>query len=354
MLTRRQTILLSALAPFGAAGDSLGTEPLKTIATRLAAEGAICVLSISTLKGGTPDQTMLVSGCASTPSGSILQAASLSKPVVAYLAVKLAERKQLDLDAPVSHYFRHGYAHRQNLFSLKATPVVDQVPVAILQRITPRQLLTHTAGFSNWANSGPLSLESDPGARWQYSGEGYVLLQSTLESIMGKPLQQLAMEEVFGPLRMQNSAFKLNDNIAQHLVSGTPRQLRFPYEIASSSLYTTARDYALFLAAVLNDESLLAATLAAPIELPRSWGSYLQSAHLSWGLGWGIEVRDKPVSIWHWGSNPGFRSLVLADLESRDGVVVLTSSQAGMPAAKAIVKAALPGEHPALDFDAVQ
>jgi len=355
MLTRRQTMMLGALSPLWVASRSLGQETLAALATRLATADAICAVAVSTIRNGVPDQSIQVSGCAPpAPAGSVFQAASLSKPVVAHIAMKIVARKQLDLDTPVSKYLPHGYTHRQNLFALNAAPRTDVVPVEILQAVTPRHLLTHTAGFPNWANSGPLSLEFSPGSRWQYSGEGYVLLQTVLETITGKPLEQLAEDTVFGPLRMVNSSFKLNGRIDARLVSGSPRQLRFPSEIASSSLYTTAADYALFLAAVLNDQSLLASTLDRPVELPRSWRSLIQSTQLFWGLGWGLEVRDRPVSIWHWGSNPGFRALVLADLASRNGVVVLTASQTGMSAAKAIVGATIPGSHPALDLDAVQ
>jgi hypothetical protein len=95
-------------------------------------------------------------------------------------------------------------------------------------------------------------------------------------------------------------------------------------------------------------------TLGDPVALPSSWGSFFQSTSLAWGLGWGVEVREKPTSIWHWGSNPGFRSLVLADLHSRDAIVVLTASENGMEAAKMLVKTAIPDEHPGLDMDLVR
>jgi CubicO group peptidase (beta-lactamase class C family) len=153
---------------------------------------------------------------------------------------------------------------------------------------------------------------------------------------------------------LTSTAFRLTDSISPRLVPGSPRQLRFPYEIAASSLYTSASDYARFIAAILNDETMLSLIVRDPVVLPRSSGLGARSTGLAWGLGWGIEWRDGPVSIWHWGSNPGFRSLALADLRSRDAVVVLTSSEKGMPLAKTLVSAAIPGEHPALDLDLVR
>lgn len=346
---------------FGAAGFAYfsgrasSEEALAILARKLAADNDTCAVSVATLKGGAIEQIKSVSVCSAVvDSNAIFQAASLSKPVVAFLALKMSVRGGLALDEPVSRILPDGYPHRQNIFSLKATPIIDQVSVDVLRRITPRQLLMHTAGFRNWSPSGPLALEFAPGSRWQYSGEGYVLLQKVMETATGRSLQQLAERDVFEPLGLASTAFKTTDAIKPHLVPGSPRQLRFPYEIAASSLYTTAGDYARFVAGLLNNHAMLEATIAEPVGLPASGTGFPQSTHLAWGLGWGIETREKPVSIWHWGSNPGFRSLVLADLRSRDAIVVLTSSDKGMAVAKELVSSAIPGDHPCLRLELVR
>lgn len=351
----RRGFLLSASAVIAQLGCSRAEEELAATAARLALEGQICGVSVATFKGGKNARALSVSGCGTEPgSDAVFQAASLSKPVVACLVLRMAQRGRLSLDEPISEVLPGGYAHRQNIFALNAAPVVDQVPADVLRRLTPRMLLSHSAGFPNWSSSGPLTVSFAPGTRWQYSGEGYVLLQHVLETITKLPLQQLAESELFAPMGLTGTAFRLTDSILPRLVSGSPRQLRFPYEIGASSLYASASDYARFIATVMNDEAMLSLTVRDPVMLPQSPGRGARSTHLAWGLGWGIEWRDGPVSIWHWGNNPGFRSLALADLRSRDAVVVLTSSEKGMPLAKALVSAAMPGEHPALDFDLVR
>lgn len=78
---------------------------------------------------------------------------------------------------------------------------------------------------------------------------------------------------------MRHTAFKLTERIAPWLVpgrssSGQVRQLRFPYEIAAGSLYTSASDYARFIAATLSDQDLLRLVLHAPVELPNAQGSF--------------------------------------------------------------------------------
>jgi CubicO group peptidase (beta-lactamase class C family) len=285
----------------------------------------------------------------STP---VFQAASLAKPIVATLVLKLVLRKQLSLDQPVAAFLPDGYAHRQNLFALREPPEIDVVPSEVLGKLTVRHLLSHTGGLPNWSDRGPLRLEAEPGARWRYSGEGYVLLQHILESRTGLPLDKLASSELFEPLGLRHVAFKLRERIAPSLVpgrtaAGQVRQLRFPYEIGAGSLYTSAPDYARFIGATLSDPQLMSLIMSSLVSVPNSAGVF-------WGLGWGIQQSNGGTAIWHWGNNPGFRALAMADLKSKNAAVVLTASENGMPQAKAIVQRLLPGTHPAFALNLVR
>jgi CubicO group peptidase (beta-lactamase class C family) len=298
--------------------------------------------------GATDDESCRV------PSGTaaIFQAASLAKPVVAFLTLRLVLRGLLDLDQPISELLPHGYFHRQNLFALRESPIVDEVPRQMLQKLTARTLLSHTSGLPNWSPKGPLQLSFEPGAQWQYSGEGFVLLQHVLHTLTGKPLQEFASVELFQPLGLKYSAFKITDQIAQSLVpgrsaSGAIRQLRFPFEIAASSLYTTPSDYALFMSSLLADERLLSLVTHAPVPVPKA-------PNVFWGLGWGIERVSERSYIWHWGSITGFRSLAMADLNTKDAVVAFAAAENGMPLAKSRIRETLPGPHPGLELNLVQ
>ena len=87
-----------------------------------------CTFGAATLRRGELGSSIDDKDCLG-PSGSaaIFQAASLAKPVVAALALNLVLRGNLDLDQPISTLLPDGYLHRQNLFSLRAAPVVDAV-----------------------------------------------------------------------------------------------------------------------------------------------------------------------------------------------------------------------------------
>lgn len=89
------------------------------------------------------------------------------------------------------------------------------------QEITVAQILTHTAGFPPglhlWQKardpeqstelilSAPL--DARPGARVRYSCTGYILLGQLLECLYGLPLDELAMQEIFWPLKMKNTSY---------------------------------------------------------------------------------------------------------------------------------------------------
>ncbi len=241
---------------------------------------------------------------------------------------------------PVVKYLPQGYRHRFN--PLKAEPS-DLVTDPRLQAVTVRMVLNHTSGLPNWA-SGPLNFDSTPGTKWDYSGEGYVLLQRAVEAVTGQPLDQFMSSQVFKPLAMNHSDYVWNEGIAQHLLpgtkaNGTPRaamDLRSP--IAAFSLYTTAADYGRFLVEVLNDDELIKQICASPVAVDPSLG-------LSWGLGWGIERDQDNRYIWQWGNNTGYRAFVIASIQTGDGFVMLTNSENGLELAEPMTQKILPGEH---------
>lgn len=351
---QRRRLLASSVAaltlPRPALSGNATPAALEAIAADAADRQNVCSVAYAALASGDPQPSLAVNRCGKTPpADAVYQAASLAKPVVAYLVLKLVDQKVLALDDPVGRYLPQGYMHRQNLFALNRPPAEDLVPPALLQRITVRMLLTHTAGLPNWASDGPLVPSFEPGTDWQYSGEGYVLLQRAVEAATTEPLDRLADQLVFSGLGMQRSSFRLSPAVSERLVPGTTasageaRPLRFPFAIASGSLYTSAGDYAKFMAAVVEDRALTSRIVDGAVKV--SW-----RLGLKWGLGWGVEESPQGPHLWHWGNNPGYRCLAMASLQSRDGIAVFTNSDAGMPVAKALVRAGLPGEHGALRF----
>jgi CubicO group peptidase (beta-lactamase class C family) len=271
----------------------------------------------------------------------------LTKPVTAFVALQLAREGRLDLRAPVSAYLPHGYLHQQEPFGAGKGGRVDRVAANTLARIPVATLLNHTSGLPNWTD-GVLAPEFEPGTRWQYSGEGYVLLAAVVSEVTGEDFERCVTSRVFQPLGMHDSRLRFTDGMRERAVEGRSSfgwrsQHDFREVNAAASLYTTGADYAKLLAALLADGPLLSLTLANPVPCEPALG-------LAWGHGWGIETAPGGPYLWHWGNNPGFRAFAMASASSGNGFVLFTNSERGMPLAASLAHSTVPAEHPVFRF----
>ncbi len=269
---------------------------------------------------------------------TVFEAASLSKPVFAYAVLKLVEQGKLGLDVPLTTYLPKPFVEGDER----------------LAKITTRMVLSHRTGFPNWpADDGSVSIYFIPGERFSYSGEGYIYLQRVVEKITGKPLNEYMTQAVFTPLGMTSSGYVWRPDFdaltaTGHDSDGKPTELWKPAEaLAASTLNTTAKDYALFVEAVLNGKGLKPATLremeTPEIALDPECRICIKhepkqlSKNLFWGLGWGIERKDGTDVLWHWGDNGSFKGFVMADPKTKSGVVMFANSENGLEVAKPLV-----------------
>jgi CubicO group peptidase (beta-lactamase class C family) len=349
-LTRRQLLLSATTTPLLAACATDLSRYRGESIPDLASRRGVCAVALATVKAGAAEPVRVIGGCAdgaSLPVAPVFQAASLTKPVMAFGALRLALAGQLDLQSAVSSFLPRGYVHYRSALARNPGDPGDVVPVSMLSRISVASLLNHTSGLPNWS-SGALSIGFEPGERWQYSGEGYMLLQAVVEAVTGMGISAYADEHVFTPLGMRDSSLVWKDSYGSRAMRGTsstgsPRGVRFKYPVAAASLYTTADDYAKFLSSLLSDERLLALCLSRPVSADRSLG-------LEWGYGWGIERTVAGPNLWHWGNNPGFRAFAMVSPSSKDGFVIFTNSDRGMALAVPLAYQVLPTEHNAFRF----
>lgn len=350
LISRRKFLVTSAITPFLSSCatnlSKFSDEPIPALATRL----GVCAATYVTFDAGKPNTPVEVSGCSSArhiDEAAIFQAASLTKPVIAFVALKLVRDGKLDLSAPVSRYLPKGYAHRKNPFGGANAREFDLVPATTLARIPVATLLNHSSGLPNWT-SGALFPEFVPGERWQYSGEGYVLLQAVISAVTGQDIESCVSKYVFEPFGMRHSRLRLTEDIREQLVDGAlwlglGHQLEFSEPNAAASLYTTAEDYAKLVSALLADASLLSLTLANPVPTDPKLG-------LAWGYGWGIESAAGGPYLWQWGNNPGFRAFAMVSASSGNGYVLFTNSERGLALAASLARSSIPAEHGVFRF----
>jgi beta-N-acetylhexosaminidase len=144
-------------------------------------------------------------------ANTIYDVASLTKPIVTTTAVMLlAQKRQIDLDAPVSHYLPEF-----------ATAAKSDPNPAWRVRVTVRILLLHDSGlpahrdFYERAKGKDAILARvlaeplvhEPGTHIDYSDLGFILLGTIAERLTGKPLDEFAKQNIFTPLGMTESLF---------------------------------------------------------------------------------------------------------------------------------------------------
>lgn len=348
---RGRSILTTLLIAAHALGGSTLAQPrpdeIERSVTRLMEAAEIPGLSLAVVRGG---EVIWTGAYGVRAAGSeepltrqtVFEAASLSKPVFAYAVLRLAERGVIDLDEPLWSLLQYERLEHDERAS----------------SITPRMVLTHTAGLPNWGGT-PLEVRYDPGERWSYSGEGFVYLQRALEEKMGLTLDEIARREVFAPLGMSSSSYVwrpgYEDRAATgHDLIGEPVDKRKPTTgNAAASLHTTAGDYGRFVAAVLRGEGLTAATLEdmlADHAEVRDWQSGDVVPRLFWGLGWGLQHGERGKALWHWGDNGTFRCFVIAYPEEEAGLVYFTNSENGLAIAGDLLSELFPDSNHAVNW----
>jgi CubicO group peptidase (beta-lactamase class C family) len=273
---------------------------------------------------------------------TIFEAASLSKPVFTYGVLKLVDHGKLDLDVPLTTYLPKPYINGD----------------VRLNKITARIVLSHRTGFPNWrGDDGLLTIYFTPGERFSYSGEGYIYLQRVIEQITGKPLNEYMTEAVFKPLSMTHSSYVWRPDFDSltatgYDAKGVPGDLWKPKEAGvASSLNTTARDYALFVDAILNGRGL-SPSILHEMETPQialdpncriciKQEPHELSKNLFWGLGWGIQRKSGNIALWHWGDNGAFKAFVMANPTTKSGVVMFANGEDALDIAKPIMDTAM-------------
>ena len=196
---------------------------------------------------------------------TVMYGASLTKAVFAHTVMQLVDAGALDLDRsiadllprPLSDYpTEQGYA-----------PWGDLAGDDRWRAITPRILLTHSAGFANFAFLEPdrrLRIHFEPGSRYAYSGEGMILLQFVLERGLGLDVGAQMRERVFAPFGMTRTDVVWQPAFAADLADGwradgsvEPHDARSRVR-AAGSMDTTIADMAKMAAAWIRGDRLSA------------------------------------------------------------------------------------------------
>lgn len=289
-------------------------------------------------------------------TGTVFLAGSISKPVFATGALALVERGTLRLDGDINEHLTS--------WDVPASAFTER------SKVTLRRLLSHSAGLTVWgfpgyhvdsavptlpqildgappANTPAVRNDTQPAARWMYSGGGYTVAQLASTDATNEAFPALMQRLVLGPLRMSRSSYenpiaaRLAGNAASAherpdtVVSG--RWHVYP-EMAAAGLWTTASDLARWGIDVTRAyrgaqggvlSPAMAREMVRPqVALPREGRG--AAPPNSWhGLGPSLSGSGRDFAFAHNGRDEGFIASVVFYPEREIGLVVLTNGTSG-------------------------
>jgi CubicO group peptidase (beta-lactamase class C family) len=209
-------------------------------------------------------------------TNTVMYGASLTKAVFAYTVMQLVDEGVLDLDVPIERYLSKPLpAYNEQEVEDRYARWSDLAGDDRWRRLTPRMLLTHSPGFANFGflePDGRLRFHFEPGARYAYSGDGFILLQFVLERGLGLDVGREMQRRVFDRFGMRNTSMIWRPDFRANLADGWDLQGKIePHDErskvrAAGSMDTTVEDFARFAAGFISNEGL---SMAARAEITR-------------------------------------------------------------------------------------
>jgi len=339
MLPRRQFLALGAGAAVyaGPLEDRIRAIEARWRPVASMTQHGTPAVSMAVIRDGVVEWARTYGVAAST--GTLFQAASISKPVTAMAALHMSQYGNFGLDEDVNAKLTAWH--------------VPENDFTQTEKVTVRRILSHTAGltvsgFPGYgegeavpsvrqvldgeapANTMPVRVDAVPGSLYRYSGGGYTVLQLLLTERFQRSFPELMRRIVLSRLGMHNSTFEQplpNERAARTAVgfhntgrSYTGGWHTYP-EMAAAGLWTTPTDLSLF---------AIAAGRAAMGEsnkiVERSMAELMITPHIG-RHGLGFTAKDGWFG--HTGGNAGYRCELICRADVSHGAVVMTNSDTG-------------------------
>lgn len=273
---------------------------------------------------------------------SVFATASLSKWITAHAVMTLVEQGKLDLDRPVESYLTR-WSFPAGAFSSR--------------EVTARRLLSHTAGLTDGLGFGdyrldeplptleealtaprasmgrasaPITVGTEPGSRFQYSGGGYLVLELLVEEVAGVPFETFVNRELLQPLGMVRSGYadlSATSNTAKSYdADGRPAPIYRYASNAATGFTTSASDMVRLVLAELGKVEGSPLT-PKTLESMRTAEATSMGADI-WGLGTVLYAPTKQggVIFGHDGANePAISATVRINPNTQDAIIVLAT-----------------------------
>ena len=252
------------------------------------------------------------------PYNTLFNVASLTKPVTAMVALHLAAASKWDIDEPLDKYW--------------TDPDIADDPRR--KKLTTRLVLSHQTGFPNWRwmnADKKLDFQFEPGTKYQYSGEGFEYLKKALENKFHKTLDQLAAEQVFGPLHMQDTKYTWYQADTSRVAAGYDKDgnryepVRNKTANAADDLLTTIGDYGKLVVDIMNGGGL-------PEKIRNEMLARQVKTKENKYFGLGLEIYDLgngDYALSHGGADNGVQTIFFIIPATGQGIVIFTTVDDG-------------------------
>ena len=276
-------------------------------------------------------------GTANTPA-TRFRIGSMNKMFTAVATLQLVEAHKLALDDPIGKH------------------LPDYPNKEVAAKVTVRHLLTHTGGTGDIFGPefdqhrlqlrehrdylklyGRRGLTQEPGARFEYSNYGFVLLGALIEHVTGESYDDYVGGHVFRPAGMHSTGALPESVVVPHRAVGylraspgsdwVPNTDTLPWRgTAAGGGYSTVGDLLRF-AQALNSGRLLSEATLAEATRPHNQ---------QYGFGFGVQGQGSLGSYGHGGGAPGMNGELRIFPEL--GYVVVSLSNLDPPAASELVE----------------
>jgi CubicO group peptidase (beta-lactamase class C family) len=303
-------------------------------------------------------KTYTLPGQPSISSHTLFQAASISKPVTAFLVMKYVQNGCFLLFENVNNYL--------STWKLEENKYTEQ------DKVTLARILSHTAGlgvhgFDGYdsttllknlptltqilngdnppANSPKVEVIGYPGKQYSYSGGGYLIAQKMLEDLTNQKFSDVAQESLLNPLGMTDSTYHYYYPKEEHPSIAMPHESDgtlvangwhiYP-ESTPAGLWTTPTDLAKFVIEVQKSYEGKSNKILSKETVNKILTQQKHSPH---GLGPNVtKYQDGVIEFQHGGTNEGFTSYMVGFTKNGQGAVIMTNSNNGQQLLAEIVR----------------
>jgi CubicO group peptidase (beta-lactamase class C family) len=292
-------------------------------------------------------------------TNTMFQAASMSKSVVAFAALRLLiQQKKLTLDGNVNTLLKT-WKTPKNKFTRKNSVTVRNI-VSMTSGLSVHGFAGYSVGAKlpslvqilngqSPANSPPIRVTFVPGTKYLYSGGGYLVLQQLMTDVTNKSFPLEMQHLVLRPLDMKNSLFarSLDKELRLQAIPGFYSMAdnhgamveggwhNYP-ELGAGGLWTTPKDLAKFVINIIKSyrgkkEGLLRQGMAKKM-LTRQKNSVF-------GLGVIVNGKGRNLNFGKGGRTLGYTSLMIGFPNTGQGAILMINSNSNLPFIQKVMKA---------------